>query len=428
MQPLRQSRPLWRRVPWWAVTITVAVLVSAALPAFPIRDAVTLKPIDQVSFVLSTNYLLIAPVSNLLDTLTLLSVPQHIAVVVTLIVFYAAARARRARLGFSWARESIAAGTGLAVLVLVYAAAAILPRPMAAIAVSDAYSADVLVADFHSHTKYSHDGRPGFGPEANRAWHRGGGFDVAYITDHRTFQGAEEGIVSNPPQAGEGTMILQGLEAGSHGAHVIVLGAGRVFRGLTDSGLVDIDDRALQLASLVVGREPVLIFTFPGAIRDLRQATGPGTPGIRAIEMVDGSPRGLTQIRRERDAIKDIADSIDLVPVAGSDNHGWGYAVPAWTLLAVRGWRGMGTDSLASAIERTLRVDGFGGAHVIERRIAHTESGTLHLVLTVPLVLARMFTMLSDNERVMWLIWVWAVVIARLAWRRRRLEKPGAHA
>ena len=399
----------------------LAVVISAVFPAQPLRDAADLLPVEQVRFVLTPGYLLMAPVSNVLDTLTLLTVPQHVALGITLIVLYAAERASRAwRALPAWGREIKAGGIALSVLVLTYAAAALLPRPMAAIAVGDAYSRDMLVADFHSHTQYSHDARAGFDPESNRAWHRNGGFDVAYITDHRTFRGAEEGIVRNPAQAGEGTMLLQGLEVGSHGAHLDILSAGRMYRGVTDPGLNDLDDQALQLASLIRGREPIVIFTFPGDIADLRQATGPGTPGVRAIELVDGSPRGLTQIRRDRALIRKLADSIDLVPVAGTDNHGWGYTVPAWTLLVVPGWRGMGTDSLAAGIERSLRAGGFAAGRVVERRIANTGSSPLHLALTAPLVAARMFTMLSDNERVVWILWILGILIVPVVWRRRR--------
>jgi hypothetical protein len=43
-----------------------------------------------------------------------------------------------------------------------------------------------------------------------RDWHRDAGFDVAYITDHRS--GAERGGVESAGR-GQGTMILQGIEA-----------------------------------------------------------------------------------------------------------------------------------------------------------------------------------------------------------------------
>ena len=108
-----------------------------------------------------------------------------------------------------------------------YAAGAMLPRPMAQLVTSDP---NILLADFHSHTKYSHDGRSGWTEDDVREWHRAAGFDVAYITDHATFEGAERGVASNAGQAGQGTMLLQGLEAFYRGEHVNIPNAGRRYR------------------------------------------------------------------------------------------------------------------------------------------------------------------------------------------------------
>jgi hypothetical protein len=70
----------------------------------------------------------------------------------------------------------------------------IMPRPMAGLEATT----DIIVVDFHAHTKFSHDGRPDWKPEDVRAWHRAAGFDVAYVTDHRTFEGARDAWANNP--------------------------------------------------------------------------------------------------------------------------------------------------------------------------------------------------------------------------------------
>jgi hypothetical protein len=238
-------------------------------------------------------------------------------------------------------------------------------------------------------------------------------------------QGAEEGIARNPSEAGEGTTLLQGLEVVWDHAHVNILGAERGFRGLTDPKLRDMDDTALTIASMVRGHEPVVVYTFPNALQHLHAAHGPGTPGVRAIEIVDGSPRGLGDARRKRTVISTIADTFNLALVSGTDNHGWGFTAPAWTLVQIPGWRGMNTDSLAEAIEDAIRTRGFEATRVVERRQANTSLSTWRLAATVPLVAGRMFTMMSDNERVSWIIWIWAFVLIRFAWRRR---KPRAKA
>ena len=373
-----------------------------------------------------------APISGILDTITLLGARQHIAVILSLIVLYIAVRAWRGRQQRNSdeetptrslvLREAVNAGVFLFIVILSYAAALALPRPMAYLA---AEASDVLIAvDFHSHTKFSHDGRPGWDAADVRAWHRAAGFDAAYISDHRSVEGAELGVADNPAEAGQGTMILQALEAGWRGEHVNILGANRNYKGLTSSDLRDVDEQALALASLIATHEPVVIETLPGALSKVVSASGPGTAGIRAIEVIDGSPRGLDQTRIMRSRIVHLADSLKLAMVAGSDNHGWGRAAPGWTLLIVPGWRGMRTDSLEFAIERAMRL-GPDATRIVERRVAGELNGghALELTLTLPLVTWGMLTTLSADERVVWVIWIWAIVLAvRLTtpWRRRR--------
>lgn len=413
------------------LAITLAVLIAAPFAVSPIRDAVTFEPLTEARLHLSPGYLAIAPISAGLDTLTLLGVRQHIALLVGVFIVYAGIRVWRLRTApveasaaSRWRRSAPIREPAYAVFLLlailvVYAIGALVPRPMAALALTpaDLY----LSADFHAHTRYSHDGRRGWEPENVRAWARGAGLDVVYITDHRTVQGAELGIASNPAQAGQGTMILQGIELGWRGEHVNVLGAERVYKGLATPDLRDVDEQSLALGSLLASREPVVIGTIPGHPDRLVPATGPGTAGMRAIEIVDGAPRGLDQSRLQRSRIAKLADSLRLALVTGSDNHGWGRTLPAWTLLRIPGWRGMNTDSLAYAIDRALRF-GPGATRVVERRVAGEMNGgnPVELALTLPLVTWRMLTTLSGDERVAWIVWTWAVfLLVRLAARRR---------
>ncbi|MDE3126713.1 MAG: hypothetical protein KGL38_01840 [Gemmatimonadota bacterium] len=417
-----------RRVPWWAVVTTAVVLLSANFMTEPLRDAANFQPVTEVSLAHSAAYLVLAPLCDVFDTLSLMTVPQHLAIVVTLALLFVGWRVRRGwrRGGTSPVREARAVVFAVFGLLLFYAVGIVVPRPMARLVVSPPLNQALIVVDFHSHTKYSHDGAPWFTPEANRRWHRDAGFDAAYVTDHRTVQGAEDARRDNPRIAGEGTTILQGLEVVWQGAHVNLLGAQQTFSGLTDPNLRDIDDKALTLASMIPHHEPVLIFTFPGMLRYLHPATAPGTPGVRAIEIVDGSPRGLTDTRRLRTTIATIAAADSLALVAGSDNHGWGYTAPAWTLMLLPGWRGMTPDSLAGAIDDAVRSRGFEATEVVERRVANTGRSTARLAATVPLVAWRALTMLTDNERVAWLIWIWGSVLVGTAWRRRRAARPPA--
>ncbi|HVX39771.1 MAG TPA: hypothetical protein VHB25_09375 [Gemmatimonadaceae bacterium] len=401
--------PWYRRgIPWLAIGISLAVLITAAFAVAPVRDAATFESVGEASLELSAGYLSIAPISNVLDTLTLLTIGQHVALLLWAIAIYIVVRVWRGRRGRSTVgRESLFAVVFLACIVLVYAVMALVPRPMAALVASDP---TVLIADFHSHTQYSHDGRSGWTEDKVREWHRSAGYDVAYITDHATYEGAERGIAANPGQAGEGTMLMQGIEAIYQGEHVNVLDAGRRYNGLTTPNLKDVDEQALALASLIPATTPVVIETVPGNLNKVPAATRVGVPGVDAIEIVDGSPRGLTQSRRDHARIVHLADSLNLALVTGSDNHGYGRAAPGWTLLRIPDWRGMATDSLMRYVEDVLRVGRRESTRTVERRVAN-GTNPIALAFAGPVIVWRMFTTLSPDERVMWLIWTWLLVI-----------------
>ena len=150
----------------------------------------------------------------------------------------------------------------------------------------------------------------------------------------------------------------------------------------------------------------------------MQAASGKGTAGVRAIEIVDGAPRGLGQTRAERARIIHLADSTNIALVAGSDNHGWGRTAAGWTLMFIPDWRSASPDALSKSIANVLRQGGRASTRVVVRYIANTESG-IALPFTAPLVGWGMLRALSPDERIVWLVWClvayvgWRVIIAR---------------
>jgi predicted metal-dependent phosphoesterase TrpH len=421
-RPTSRTRAMLRRLralPLGPLAVVALLLLSALVPLSPIRDAATFGAVPAASLHRPAGYLLLAPVSNVLDTLTLLSVRQHIALLVTLILGYALWWATLGRV-FSTPvaprrramRIAARVGTFVVLVVALYAAAAVLPRPMAALEVGP----DILTVDFHSHTRYSHDGRPDWSAEDNRSWHRNAGFAAAYVTDHRTFEGARDAWANNPASAGEGVSLLPAIEVVWRGEHVNVLDADRMYRGMLTPTLRDVDEDALRMASGIPGNEPVLIETIPGDPYKTIAAGAPGTAGVRALEVVDGAPRGLGQSRRERTRLVHLADSADIAIVAGSDHHGWGRTAAAWTMLYLPDWRAIPPERLSTSISTILRRGRRASTIVAERYVADTDEG-VKLPLTVPLVAWGMFRTLSGDERVVWLAWLAALYL--LDWLRR---------
>ena len=415
--PARSSRPLIARVPWLPVGLSLLVILSAAGAMRPVRDAATLTDVSEAYLVKPIGYVALGPISAAFDTVLLMSVRQHIALLVGLLVVFAGYRiARHLRRESTVRGHVLALGMSAAVFALTYVGAVVLPRPMAYLATHDP---TVMVVDFHSHTSASHDARRGFSVEDNRDWHRRAGYDVAVITDHATVAGAERGLANNRTAGLDDPMIVQAIEASWTGEHISVLGAQRTYTGMLTPNLRDIEPDALRLVSLVATREPIVIWHHPRQLDRLPPATGPSTAGIRAIEIANGAPNNMDDVKPKRAQIVAFAQQHDLMLTTGSDNHGWGYTAPAWTLMRPPTWRGLRSDDLTLSIERVIREAGFRGSRAVERTIPYPSS-SMGLALTVVSVPLTVLRTLSADERLMWLVWIWAIWgITRWATHRR---------
>ena len=426
-RPLRRSRgPLM---------IAGLVIVSTLFAVPALRDAATHRPFPPATLHHPPGYLLGAPLFGLWDTLSLLTVSEHYAVLATLTLLYVACRLVAARtsrrrthpthsprppLPRRLAREALIAVATLAALLAFYAAAALIPRPMAAIRLA---APDLVAVDFHSHTNRSHDGWTLFTAARNRAWHEAGGFHAAYLTDHYTWAGVDEALTENPARAGDRTVLLSGMEVRLRNRHTNILGDRARYVFALDSTWHHLDPDSIAAASDRGAPTPTMLYALPGPL-DQIVPLGPGSPaGVIGVELSDGAPRGLEQGRRQRDEVLALADSMDLAVVAGTNNHGWGRTVPAWSVMRLPGWRDMSPDELGSAIEGALHRERRRAVTVVERRVPYHEGSAVKLAATVPVLLWSHFSTLTPRERVSWLMWsaIWAAV------RGYRVRPPRPH-
>lgn len=353
---------------------------------------------------LSAAYTLLSPICEGYDALTLLTLSQHAALLAWLVAAFGAfriVRRRRRRLASVRQRALHAEGLLLVAFLLCFAAAyvvgALVPRPMAALALTDR---DELAVDVHSHTSASHDGRAGFDAEANRRWHAAAGFAAAYITDHRHYDAAIAGARGNPRLAGEGTVLLPGIESAAPHSRLTLLGA-RSSMALDRDGHVDLDRLAVDTGIVAVLTTPASLDRVPATMR------------LDAVETSDGAPLGLMFTRRLAPEIRIFARSRGLARVAGSNNHGWGRTASAWTVLRIPNWRAMSPDSLDSAIRSTLR-HGTRSVRVIARGSTPLPQSIGALVATPVLLAWSVATRLSTAERLSWLLWIWAAAGAAI--------------
>jgi hypothetical protein len=355
-----------------------------------------------------------APLSNVLDALTLLSPAQYwatFALCAALFLGVWIQRSARSRAGFVATRFLRAAlcfmGGTLAVIGFMLVAT----RPMASIALADR---DLIAVDFHSHTEASHDGRPGFSPEKNRQWHSSSGFDVVYVTDHMTFDGALTGAAGNPARSGDATVLLPGVELRDGNEHPILIGVDPRRMRITSP---DWEGAAVEADGGPV--PPMLLLSMPGDILRIPMSETAGPVRLAGIEAADGSPRGMAQAARDRDGILALAANLHLAVVSGSDNHGWGRTAPAWSVLRIPGWRDMTPTELDVAIRRTIITRGLQAIEVIARRTAGPPQNAVATAAGGIAVALVMLRTMSLTDRFSWVVWSWGLCFLSLRNARR---------
>jgi hypothetical protein len=394
-----------------AAGCSVLLLVAALRPLPVLRDAATRASVTDASLTYPAAYSIIAPLLELLDAIALTTVPQLIAVAVTVLVVgtLAGVLVMRRALG-----ALVGAVTALVSLAALVVWGALAPRPMAKLTLDD----PALVAvDVHAHTHASHDGRWRWTADDVRDWHRRSGFHAAYITDHKSYAGAVAGMARNAPRAGDDVVLLSGLELRSWGQHVNVLSM-----SAGDSVHVTNGDHLRGGMRLAVdGRAPVVVQTIPF---NLAKFAGPSTRDsltpTTALEIHDGAPKGQTMALHRRAELLRLADSLNLALVAGSDHHGWASTATGWTLVSIPGWRALSPAGLAVAFEGAL-ARGRSGSCVVERRTPTLMGAAV--VATVPVMLWTTWRATSPLNRASWMGWAWAPLAVRAArrWRARRL-------
>ncbi|HXI98369.1 MAG TPA: hypothetical protein VNG73_05445 [Gemmatimonadaceae bacterium] len=405
----------------WPLVITASLVMTAVFSLSPLVDVNEHGAAARETLRTSLAYDIVAPFSNVLDALTLLTPAQDVATfglcALAALGLWMRTRGRR-RAGV------VPCGLPRTALCFCGGAVAIAGimlisiRPMASLALADP---DLLAVDFHSHTDASHDGRPGFDPERNRGWHASSGFNAVYLTDHRTFDGALDGLSRNPERAGDGTVLLPGVELRDGDQHPILLGVDPKRMRITSP-----DWAGAAVEADGGPAPPILLLSLPGNIGRIPAGETNGPVRIAGIEAIDGSPRGMAQSARDQDAIIALSDKHHLALVSASDNHGWGRTAPAWSVLRIPGWRDMTPSALDIAIRLTILRQGPRAVEVIARRTAPAPQNRLEMAAGGIVVALVMMRTMNVADRLSWAAWSWGLCFLSLRSARRNAHKSRA--
>ena len=369
-----------------ALTLTILVIAGAFVPLPAVVDAVTGAPAGDVDLSRPALYVLIAPLSNLLDAVTFLSMSRAIWFLVSWVVVLGGLGAI---LPGSAVRRVFRALLGILAPLAVAAAAVLLPRPVPSLVTSELTEGGLTIVDYHSHTERSHDGRKGWTLELLGEWHADQGFQAAYVTDHNApFVGSNddgpipllpgvEWSVYQQHVVGLGTMTQLDLSQYSHDTPGMV----GLFSAMHNQG-------ALAIASLPEYREHHWT--------DLDQFVAAGVDGF---EIVNCAPKALAFSASERQTVIALARRHDLLVTGASDNHGWGKVTCVWNLTHEG-------------------AHGFSGSHVIARPVALAQGDAAPATAAVT-QLWLMFRAMSWAERMSWLTWIGVIWIYRATPRRK---------
>jgi len=373
---------LLRRYPI-TCTLLALVLVSALAPLPPLVDAVSGAPPYDVDLVLPTFYTLLAPLSDVLDALTFLSVGRAWWLLLTWMVALTVCGVLRSG---PPRRRVLRATLGPLGVVVLGLAAVLVPRPVLRLVPADS---TLTVIDYHAHTAASRDGRPGWTAHDLAAWHAAQGFGASYVTDHN--------VVFDDDTTSYPIPLLPGVEWSVSGQHVVALGPVTMIDRAAYNG----DMPAMLGVFAALHRQGAIgIASLPEYWRDhwddLDRFVAAGVDGF---EIVNCAPKALGFPAPARARVLELAREHDLLVVGASDNHGWGRATCVWNV------------SSPSA-------HGFGSNRVLARPIALAQADwqAWTAAYTQPWLMLRG---LSWSERSSWLTWLLVILIYRAVPRRQ---------
>ena len=365
-----------------AFALVALLLITAFHPLPPLVDAVTGSAPGDVELERPVSYIVVAPLSNVLDAFTFFSMGRAYW---ALIVWAGALAVWGGTRPGSIRRRASLAFAGPLALLLIAGATVLLPRPVPRLVAADSTA---TIIDYHAHTEASHDGRSGWTFSKLAAWHARQGFDASYVTDHNVIFNLS---ITDPIR------LLPGVEWSVYRQHVVALGP---VRPIVRDSFGTSTPQMLRLFGELERQGALGIASLPEYWRnhaeDLPAFVAAGADGF---EIVNCAPKALgfpAPLRRE---VLALAQQQDLVVVGASDNHGWGQVTCVWNLSQPG-------------------AHGYRANRVLARPLALVQGEWLPW--TAPVTQPWfMFRSLSWGERMSWLTWVLVILLYRAMPRRQ---------
>lgn len=411
-----------RRPLAFAAILSVAILVARlGFPAAALSDPAgnALPPGIQLSFPLLN--ILFAPLFDAWDGVTLLAMPRLHAFLTGVGVLYLVWRTLGGIFSdqFQWGREVWALAAFVLGTSLFLVAGVRWHRPMA-------HLADVpptlVVVDLHSHSNVSHDVRgilqKDFDVAADQAWHRRGGFDLFFVTDHNRIDGWQrtKGGEGLGGMADEGPPVAcPGEELSLWRAHIVVLGnLDSVPRDIYADSMPGI----LRLLGESESRWGAVTLASIPEYDENHFASLPSwiVAGVDGFEISNAAPKANRQTTAHRDSVVRLAAMNGRWVAGVTDQHGMGATVQSWTLVprTTAGTHDRAMPALCQDVLHVLATRGHSATQVIERHRLRIDSAWPTWA-TVVGVAWEGWRAAGWAQVASWLVWIWVLALAALS-------------
>jgi hypothetical protein len=361
--------------------------------------------------------LILAPLFDLWDGVTLLAMSRLHAFLIGALVLasgwaiWGAVIERR----LHWQRATARLALFIAGLALFVVIGVRWRRPMARLAIPEPRA---WIVDLHSHTTVSHDVtgilQDGFDLEASRAWHRRGGFDAFFVTDHNRVDGHPTTEQRELVADGIGVAACPGEELSLRRAHIVVLGN---VDSIPRSAYADSLPGILRILAESESRwGGVTLASIPEYHNYFDRLPEWIAAGIDGFEVSNPAPRANEQPRWARDSVIALARANGRWLAGVTDQHGMGATVQAWTLVDrgdVSATPHLSTGEypfICGAIVTRLGQGLTEIAQVVERHRLRVDSPWPYWA-TVVAVPWEGWRAAGVGQIVSWLAWIWGIAI-----------------
>lgn len=418
-----------RRPPLVPTLITLAIVVARVFGAPAIADPTGTPLPAGVHLHFPTLNILLAPFFDTWDGVSMLGMRQLRAFFIWSAVAIVAWRVGRRWVGGSVGqrvgtvrvllRDAVIVVGAVVALGLFGLIGLVWHRPMVSIA---GVPQGWVVVDLHTHTNVSHDVQgtlmKGFDAEAARRWHRRGGFDAFFITDHNRI----DGIGAATLAADSTPTACPGEEVSAFDQHVVLLGnttlADNRLYGDSLAGILRLfRDAGPRFHALAVASIPEYDKNHFGDLARFADS------GVAGFEIVNGAPKANELTAAHRDSVVALARRRDLFVDAVTDSHGWGATVEGWTLVRggaeAEGRRG--GESLCTSVLASLRNGGFSATTVVARHRLMPDAWWPHWLTPIG-VIWEGWRSAGWMQLLAWLAWTWAIAFVAVRRNVRALR------